>query len=82
MTRASIRPRRRDGRFVGRSYGEQPIFFDGNLPLGHLLMGWLAGHYGAPIALLIGLLLSLLTVGAGWIWRHPAKMSLATSERW
>ncbi len=82
MTRASIRPRRRDGRFVGRSRGEQRIFFDGNLPLGRLLMGWLAGHYGAPIALLIDVLLSLLTVGAGWIWHHPEEMSLATSERW
>jgi len=44
------------------------LFFDGSLPLGYLLMGWLASGYGAPSALLIGALLSLLVAGAGWLW--------------
>jgi len=46
------------------------LFFDGSLPLGYLLMGWLSGRYGAPSALLIGALLSLLVVGAGWVWQR------------
>jgi len=44
------------------------LFFDGSLPLGYLLMGWLASGYGASSALLIGALLSLLVAGAGWLW--------------
>ncbi len=52
----------------GRVMSVQVLFFDGSLPLGYLLMGWLAGLCGAPIALLIGALLSLLVVGAGWVW--------------
>jgi MFS family permease len=52
----------------GRVIGVQVLLFDGTLPLGYLLIGWLSGLYGAPIALLIGALLSLLVVGAGWIW--------------
>lgn len=49
------------------------LFFDGSVPLGYLLMGWLAGRYGAPGALLTGALLSLLVAGAGWLWlwRRP-----------
>ena len=56
----------------GRALSVQVLFFDGSLPLGYLLMGWLSGLYGAPIAMLIGALLSLLVAGAGWIWRKPA----------
>jgi MFS family permease len=52
----------------GRVMSVQVLFFDGSLPLGYLLMGWLSGLYGAPIAMLIGALLSLLVVGAGWLW--------------
>jgi hypothetical protein len=48
------------------------LFFDGSLPLGYLLMGWLSVLCGAPIAMLIGALLSLLVAGAGWMWRKPA----------
>ncbi len=59
----------------GRVMSVAILFFDGSLPLGYLLMGWLAGRYGASIALLIGALLSLLVVGAGWmwLWRQPMK---------
>jgi hypothetical protein len=64
----------------GRVMSVQVLFFDGSLPLGYLLMGWLSGLYGAPIALLIGALLSLLVVGAGWVWRRPAEINLAEAQ--
>jgi MFS family permease len=52
----------------GRVMSVAILFFDGSLPLGYLLMGWLSGRYGAPRALLIGALLSLIVVGGGWLW--------------
>jgi MFS family permease len=57
------------------------LFFDGSVPLGYLLMGWLAGRYGASSALLIGAVLSLLVAGAGWISRKPAEKNFAASAR-
>jgi MFS family permease len=57
----------------GRVMSVQVLFFDGSLPLGYLLMGWLSGLFGAPIAMLIGALLSLAVVGAGWMWRKPVE---------
>jgi MFS family permease len=57
----------------GRVMSVQVLFFDGSLPLGYLLMGWLAGLCGAPIAMLIGALLCLLVAGAGWMWRKPIE---------
>jgi len=65
----------------GRVMSVQVLFFDGSLPLGYLLMGWLAGLCGAPIAMLIGALLSLLVAGAGWLWRKPAEKDVAESAR-
>jgi len=65
----------------GRVMSVQVLFFDGSLPLGYLLMGWLAGLYGTSIALLIGALLSLLVVGVGWMWRKPAEKDVAESAR-
>ena len=53
------------------------LFFDGSLPLGYLLMGWLSSSYGAPDALLIGAVLSLLVASAGWLWRRPAERNAA-----
>ncbi|HLZ81301.1 MAG TPA: hypothetical protein VKP04_06690 [Ktedonobacteraceae bacterium] len=50
----------------GRVISVQVLFFDGSLPLGYLLMGWLSGLCGAPIVMLIGAFLSLVVVGAGW----------------
>jgi MFS family permease len=64
----------------GRVMSVQVLFFDGSLPLGYLLMGWLSGLFGAPIALLIGALLSLLVAGAGWLWRKPAEKEVAASQ--
>ena len=52
----------------GRVTSVQVLFFDGSLPLGYLLMGWLAGLYGAPNAMLIGAAFCLLVTGAGWLW--------------
>lgn len=63
----------------GRVMSVASLFFDGSLPLGYLLMGWLATRYGAPSALLIGALLSLLVVAAGWLWRQPAEANAAVS---
>ena len=53
----------------GRIMSVQVLFFDGSLPLGYLLMGWLSGLCGAPIAMLTGALLSLVIAGGGWIFR-------------
>jgi MFS family permease len=55
----------------GRATSVQVLFFDGTLPLGYLLVGWLSGLCGAPITLLICALLCLLVVGVGWFYsRH------------
>ena len=64
----------------GRVMSVQVLFFDGSLPLGYLLMGWLSALFGAPIALLTGALLSLLVAGAGWMWRKPAEKNVAASQ--
>ena len=55
----------------GRVMSVQVVFFDGSLPLGYLLMGWLAGLYGPSLALLTGALLCLLVTGVGWLRRTP-----------
>jgi MFS family permease len=57
----------------GRVMSVCVLFFDGSLPLGYLLMGWLSGLRGAPIAMLTGALLSLMVAGVGWMWRKPAE---------
>jgi len=49
----------------------QVLFFDGSLPLGYRLMGWLSALCGPSIALLIGALLSLMVAGVRWMWRKP-----------
>lgn len=64
----------------GRVMSVQVLFFDGSLPLGYLLMGWLSGLFGAPMAMLTGAVLSLVVVGAGWMWRKPAERGLAESH--
>jgi MFS family permease len=63
----------------GRVMSVTLLFFDGSVPLGYLLMGWLSGLYGASIALLIGAFLSLVVAGAGWIWRKPAEKAMTES---
>ncbi|HTK07738.1 MAG TPA: MFS transporter [Ktedonobacteraceae bacterium] len=54
----------------GRATSVQVLFFDGTLPLGYLLVGWLSGLCGASTTLLICSLLCLLVVGAGWLYSH------------
>ncbi|HEX4206184.1 MAG TPA: MFS transporter [Ktedonobacteraceae bacterium] len=64
----------------GRVMSVQVLFFDGSLPLGYLLMGWLSSLYGPASAMLIGVLLSMLVAGAGWMWRKPAEKNLAITH--
>jgi MFS family permease len=65
----------------GRVTSVQVLFFDGSVPLGYLLIGWLSGLLGAPVAMLTGALLSLLVAGVGWMWRKPAEKDIAESAR-
>lgn len=64
----------------GRVMSVQVLFFDGSLPLGYMLMGWLAALYNAPLAMLIGALLCLLVVGIGWLGRKSAEKDMAEPE--
>jgi MFS family permease len=63
----------------GRVMSVQVLFFDGSLPLGYLLVGWLSALCGPSTALLVGASLSLIVAGAGWIWRGPAELSFASA---
>jgi MFS family permease len=65
----------------GRVLSVQILFFDGSVPLGYLLLGWLSGVYGASIALLICTLLSLLVAGAGWMGRKSAEKDRTEAAR-
>lgn len=61
----------------GRVLSVQVLLFDGSLPLGYLLLGWLSTLYGPSLALLIGAALTLLVAGIGWIMRKPAEIQSA-----
>nr|BBH87617.1 MFS transporter [Thermosporothrix sp. COM3] len=65
---------------LGRVISVQVLFFDGSLPLGYMLIGWLSSLYGPSIALLVGALLTLLTVGAGWLWHSLPRRSEGSSS--
>jgi len=52
----------------GRVMSIAILLFDGSVPPGYLLAGWLSGCYGASVAMLICVLLSVLSTGVGWIW--------------
>ena len=52
----------------GRVMSIAVLFFDGSVPPGYLLAGWLSGLWGASIAMLICAFLSLMITGVGWIW--------------
>ncbi len=60
-------------RLRGRVMSVQVLFFDGSLPLGYLLMGWLSALYGAAYALSIGAILTLAVVAVGWTYRRSAE---------
>jgi MFS family permease len=61
----------------GRVMSVCVLFFDGTVPLGYLLTGWLASVYGAPAALLICCSLGLVVAGMGWLRRGPAERDMA-----
>jgi MFS family permease len=63
----------------GRVMSVYMLFFAGSVPLGNLLVGWLAGFVGASFGLLICAMLSLIVAGAAWVWRKPAEKDLAES---
>ncbi|HVU71193.1 MAG TPA: MFS transporter [Ktedonobacteraceae bacterium] len=65
----------------GRVMSVYILFFDGSVPLGYLLTGWLAALFGAPLSLLIGAILALLTTGAGWLRRKPAEVGFTEATR-
>jgi MFS family permease len=68
----------------GCATGVQILFFDGSLPPGYVLVGWLSGLYGAPLTLLICALLCLTIVGAAWFRQWPPsarKQPLAAPGR-
>jgi MFS family permease len=64
----------------GRVMSVYMVVFAGSVPFGNLFTGGLAHLYGAPIALLIGGCLSLITAIVGWILRSPAEKSLAEAS--
>jgi MFS family permease len=57
----------------GRVMSVQMLSFDGSLPLGYLLMGWLASLFGPASALFIGAILCLLTISLGWLWQKSTR---------
>ncbi|GHO47974.1 MFS transporter [Ktedonospora formicarum] len=59
----------------GRVMSIQVLLFDGSLPLGYVLTGWLAGLYGAPIALFVCALLVLAVTLVGWLWQRSLEIS-------
>ncbi|HJT55596.1 MAG TPA: MFS transporter [Ktedonobacteraceae bacterium] len=64
----------------GRVMSVYMMVFAGSTPLGNLFIGGLAHLYNAPIALLVGALLSLIAAIGGWILRKPAEKNLAESS--
>ncbi len=64
----------------GRVMSVYMMVFAGSTPLGNLFIGGLALLYNAPIALLIGAMLSLIAAVTCWILRKPAEKSLAESS--
>jgi MFS family permease len=64
----------------GRVMSVYMLVFAGSVPLGNLFTGGLAHLVGAPIALLIGAIISLTAAIIGWIVRTPAEKSLAESS--
>ena len=66
----------------GRVMSAYILFFDGSVPAGYLLVGWLSQTFGAPSALLLCALLSLCVVALGWLWRQrvaPQEAAKPTS---
>ena len=57
-----------EDRFRGRVMSLYTLMFIGTAPLGALLSGWVAQHWGAPVATTVSAV--ILIGGAGWVaWR-------------
>lgn len=56
----------------GRVMSVCVLFFDGSLPLGYVLVGWLASLCGPSAGLLICAFLCFVVAGTGWLKRKPA----------
>lgn len=61
----------------GRVMSVYMLVFAGSIPFGNLLTGGLAHLYGAQVALLIGVGISLVAAVTGWVLRKPAERDLA-----
>ena len=56
----------------GRVISVYILFFDGTLPAGYILTGWLTGMYGPSATLILCASICLLITGAGWLWWRSA----------
>jgi MFS family permease len=52
----------------GRVVSVYILFFDGTLPLGYVMVGWLTATYGPSATLILCASICLLITGAGWLW--------------
>jgi MFS family permease len=56
----------------GRVMSVYILFFDGTLPPGYILTGWLTSTYGPSATLILCASICLLITGAGWLWWRSA----------
>jgi MFS family permease len=59
----------------GRVMSLYTTVFAGSVPVGGLLMGWIASTWGVPTALLVGALLTLAVGLAAWTWLARIRRS-------
>jgi MFS family permease len=56
----------------GRVVSVYILFFDGTVPPGYILTGWLTSMYGPSATLVLCACMCLLITGAGWLWWRSA----------
>jgi MFS family permease len=56
----------------GRVMSVLILFFDGTVPPGYILTGWLTGTYGPSATLVVCASICVLITGAGWLWWRSA----------
>jgi hypothetical protein len=56
----------------GRVVSVYILFFDGTLPPGYILTGWLTATYGPSATLILCGSICLLITGVGWLWWRSA----------
>jgi hypothetical protein len=56
----------------GRVVSVYILFFDGTLPPGYVMVGWLTATYGASATLILCASVCLFITGAGWLWWRSA----------